>query len=147
CRGGCRAEAQARVQEVLLPRRRPRAAPRPLERAAARRGARARAPAVQPRPEAQADGPDQEAAQGEAGGAPQREARPRQDAPARHGRRARDDWLRRRHILRQGVQPDRGQARDGGALLGGVLDHIQAGQARQARYRCYTLLPLHPAQV
>ncbi len=49
--------------------------------------------------------PDQEAAQGQEGGALWREARASAHAPARHDRRARDDRLDRGRVQRQDVQP------------------------------------------
>ncbi len=77
----------------------------------------------------------------------QREARRGQDAPARHDHRPGDDRIHRRSLQRKELQPGGDQARDDRTLPGRVLHHLQAGQAREARYRSHPLLQVHPPQV
>lgn len=66
---------------------------------------------VPARPQAQAPGPGQEAAQGQDGRRSRREARRRAHPPAQHDHRPRDDRLRGGRVQRQDIQP-------GGRVLG-----------------------------
>merc|ERR1712061_858685 len=45
------------------------------------------------------------------------------------------------------LQPGRDQARDDRSLPGRVLHHLQASQARKARYRCHPLVKIYSSQV
>ncbi len=55
------------------------------------------------------------------------EARAREDPPARHAHRARDDQLAGRGLQRQGLQLGGHQARDGRLIFGRVFYHLQVG--------------------
>ena len=114
--------------------------------------------------EAQATGVDQEASQGEEGGASNGEASCGEDAPQEHDSRARDDRQCGGDPQWPDVQPggDKGSfkpcscvciacffstARDGWLLLGRVLHHLQASEAWPTRHWGNTLLKIHSPEI
>ena len=142
-----RAPQEAHLPQVPVPRRRAREASRPEPRGVRPAHPRARAPPHLPRAQGKAQALRSQIAPGEKGLRAHGQARAREDAPERHGRRARDDRQRRGRLQRQGIQRHRGQARDGRPLPRRILDHVQARAPRAAGHRLDELLALYPPEV
>mmetsp|Transcript_21692 Transcript_21692/g.56658 ORF Transcript_21692/g.56658 Transcript_21692/m.56658 type:complete len:227 (+) Transcript_21692:115-795(+) len=142
-----RAPQEAHLPQVPVPRRRAREASRPEPRGVRPAHPRARAPPHLPRAQGKAQALRSQIAPGEKGLRAHGQARAREDAPERHGRRARDDRQRRGRLQRQGLQRHRGQARDGRPLPRRILDHVQARAPRATGHRLDELLALYPPEV